>query len=200
MGLSIPEKSAVDIIISKQEGGWKLTHLLGDNDGGWTYAGVTASTFNDWIVKKQNSKPFTSKEEFASYLEDGNKDISDTIYDIYEANFVRPLQLEHLPNSLFCILLSCAINDGVDAAISILQAATNSYYAKFNPRWQPLIVDGELGEHTIEAVNGAVMVGNVLFSKFLYHWTLHYVRIVKKKIDDLQFLEGWINRVEFWRS
>lgn len=222
-----PEAQAIiDTIIEKQEGGWLLTENKNDPDGGWTYAGVTASVFN----KKFNSTytysamhdNFTSNENIYMI----NKDI----YDIYFEQYYLPLHLSELPTSIRGPLFSCAVNCGTETAVSILQAA----YNKGMEQQDHIKVDGNLGPITIRSMQYVASRGD-LKDYFLREWMLHYINLVQEnaaaafeafeyvkliqnnttasynvsvamkaksdfpKVNRAASFEGWFNRIDFWR-
>lgn len=54
--ISAAEKAIIEKVLILDEGGWTLSHLGGDNDGGWTYAGCTSYTYMNFVYPgKQRS-------------------------------------------------------------------------------------------------------------------------------------------------
>lgn len=203
MTISPEGKELIDLIVGKQEGGWVLSENKGDNDGGWTFGGVTANTFNklfrdvatDAIFYRLDCKESLNEQDTAQLIERG--------YEIYQSEFIKPLQLFSLPSSIRGPLLSCAINCGVKEAVMILQRALNAWD---NSETKPLVVDGNFGDETKGRINSIqnyqVWIG--IKTQFLREWMRYYIKLCDnnndpKSILHSQFLEGWFNRVEFWR-
>lgn len=214
MTVEIPTaiKQLLDKIITDQEGGWKLTSNANDPDGGWTYAGATRTTVLAYLQEG------FSEQDFLDLIKTRQPDTDALIYRIYYEKYCQPLQLEKLPTILQGPVLSCAINRGVETAVKILQGCLLN-----------ITCDGNLGSRTLAAIEAhhdplSGMDGYVLLQeKFLREWTRSYIRLVVenakafqrsllyqdagdpeyKKLRPTIFradsLEGWFNRVEYWR-
>jgi lysozyme family protein len=175
--LSASTQQLLDIIIEKQEGGWILSHDKDGGDGGWTFAGITATALKKYPDFQSANSPIPTKEQ---------------IYDIYEKEFV-PENFEKLPLALRGSLLSACINCGKETAIKLLQTTCNVYGGR-----EVIIVDGILGTRTLNAVI-AFHYDSFIRPQFLKQWMLHYIRICVAIPSKLPFLEGWFNRAEYWR-
>lgn len=215
MSLTPELRSILDTIIEKQEGGWVLygSNTDDDPDGGWTYAGVTAKLWEKYYKK------FVSKEDFKYFL--NNNKAKPAIELVYEEEFIIPLQLSKFSTLLQGPLLSCAINRGMSNAVKALQLALNFHVQTANI----LKIDGQLGPKTLErATVKLASISDIVFyrDKFLYHWTLQYINLVQENAEAWRdyakfingdsrkiksepsvlratYLEGWYQRVEFWR-
>jgi len=197
-----------------QEGGWKLTENPNDPDGGWTYAGVTSKTYNEFLAK-------LSPHAVCSYstirdIVDGaidlptQRELNENIIKIYFNEYYIPARavvrnlLQEPGLELEGYELSCVVNVGLAAFEQIANEAHASE-----------------SSHELAAHEG----------HFCYHWMMHYIRLVQKNAEAWQasakafqncyhnlqhgrdigeavcpktlraeFLAGWFNRVEHWRG
>lgn len=223
MSLTPELRSLLDIIIEKQEGGWVLhgSNTDDDPDGDWTYAGVTAKLWEKYHRKD------VSKLEFQEFL--ATNIGRSAIEFIYEEEFISSLKLSKFPALLQGPLLSCAINRGVSNAVKALQLSINDALEGSSAHFGDLKIDGNAGPKTWQAFNYVVGNDDEkLKERFLYHWTLQYINLVQENAEAWRdravylfeigntgkskvnyhkepsvlratHLEGWFNRVEFWR-
>lgn len=95
-------------VIENDEGGWVLTKISGDNDGGWTYGGMTARKFREyypgitheniaWVVSQADSKEALRQIIVRIYFQDYMQVAASII------NFKENIQRYHL---------SCIVNCG----------------------------------------------------------------------------------------
>lgn len=208
-------KTAIDRIVKDQEGGWKLTSNVNDPDGGWTYAGVTYKTFSEYWNDHLGTHPATDCHTvagMASLITSFPEDAEADVYSIYYGKYCDPINFDKLPTILQGPLLSAAINIGPEDAVNILQGILQC---------KP---DGNLGSKTLAAIEHWTLDADdekLLVPAFLREWTRHYIHLVVEnakawrssantiqagQIDKLPAvfragdLEGWFNRVEYWRS
>lgn len=226
MIISPEEKALLDTIVEKQEGGWKLEpEDKNDLDGGWTYAGVTRNTLEHYLYSKTpESKLDWTLDVIQEYLKPPDEDKARRlIYELYKNRFIDKLSLFQLPAAIRGPLLSAAINIGVEEAVKLLQRSLNT---GFNVDHR-IKVDGNLGPVTVKAMVGWMQF--VDLPEFLSEWMRFYINLVQengrawrlcaisharvqtgqdldKPITPLpktlrsEYLEGWFNRIEFWRS
>jgi len=109
-------RQAILQVIENDEGGWVLSSDPDGGDGGWTYAGVTATTFNSF----QGNKNYT-KQYLISDMENSLDELKQIIYSIYYKNYFSSL-ITFDPD-LRAMELSCAINCGPAAARKIAFAS-----------------------------------------------------------------------------
>lgn len=181
--------SAIECIIKEQEGGYVLSSDPDGGDGGWTFAGITRTTF----FAHANSAP--TKAAVAALIVNTSsveyRDFIATIHSIYETQYV-PMYFQELPQLLHLPYLSASINCGLTSAVEILQVALNML-----PGLHSLVeVDGKLGPLTMSDV--AACHEADLRDAFMWAWMKHYVAIVLSKPEKLQFLVGWSNRILHW--
>jgi len=188
------QKEQIDTVIAKDEGGWKLTHNANDPDGGWTYAGVTHSTFNAYWKKKYpgSNRDMVFNDVLAILNGDvkGQKELDEDVYQIYFEEYYEPMAVHMKAPIISTAILSCAVNIGVENAKKVWDACVA------NPP---------------NTANG---------STFLREWTRYYIHLVRDnakawrdfavldhgdlmkmpKIFRAGDLEGWFNRVERYRT
>jgi hypothetical protein len=106
---------AIEEIIQKDEGGWKLTANKDDPDGGWTYGGCTKKL----LVTKGVALEICSFADMYHYCNDPKIDAmnKELIRRVYYEEFYAPL----VKKFGYCdaAMLSCAVNCGVQTAIDI---------------------------------------------------------------------------------
>ena len=182
----LPENiiTALDDIIINQEGGWKIWHTEGDDDGGWTLAGVTATTFiryhgNTYADSNDNLLKISVITQLWKAVPDL---VRQDIYAIYNIEYILPLRLDKLPSTITAPLLSCAINCGTKTAINLLQRAI------------AVTEDGIIGPATIAAASKS----DNLLADFLAWWKYHYEVIANHDPSKEKFMAGWINRVDYY--
>lgn len=191
----------LNTVIQQQEGGWVLTQEPDGSDGGWTYGGMTAKTFNEYRVKHCGAIALT----FEMVQETLKETMQTLVMECYQDTFIHPI-IQYLPDILVGPFLSASINCGEDAACRALQSALNMCTTYKTPGNQMLAVDGEPEDKTKQAIEYIVnmptapMSSLYLHDYFLWEWLRHYIRICVTNPAKLPDLEGWFNRVEFWRA
>lgn len=82
MTIYAAEKVTIDTVLINDEGGWVLNHLDNDNDGGWTYAGVTCTIYMSFVYPGRAR----SYQEMEAIIQSPLLDkVKDNVYDIYYA-------------------------------------------------------------------------------------------------------------------
>jgi lysozyme family protein len=208
-------KQLLDKIIEKQEGGWVLTENKDDPDGGWTYAGVARKLWQETI-----GHPNVTYALIKEDIERSVDEAKDSIYDVYQIAFIGPLQLDKFPETIRGPLLSAAINIGVEQAVKLLQSCLP--YAK-----EDGIVGPETIKLTSTAYQSGVIIKDKFMKAWMRYYiklvqenaeewrdayeTAAYacnqyamgkgMQVYKSPPHTLcaTQLEGWFNRVEFWR-
>lgn len=207
-------KTLIDNLIINDEGGWKFDEQQ-DNDGGWTYAGVTAKVYTAYFWEDHKGiYPLSMFKEIVDKVPEKAKEL---IYEIYYINYYKQLQLDKLPSEIQAAFLSCAVNCGVMTAVKILQRSINFIDA---PELEILKIDGLTGPSTIQTVNQCHPT--YLINRFLKEWMGYYINLVQQdyihicdspianeniqelykiihRNNHVESLEGWFNRVERYR-
>lgn len=190
MTLTPANKYIVDSVIKDDEGSWKLTANANDPDGGWTFAGVTKTT---WIKYKGNELRQWNYEDMAKHIAENFNDIATTIYEIYADEYLIPcvsiLKNASYPwvSDLGTKYVSCIINVGQDGFTKIIKNCK-----------KPGKDHGD-------------------YPDFCYHWMMYYIHLVQENAEAWQTyardtaknlapktlrsenLAGWFNRVERYR-
>ena len=183
MPLTNIQKGTIDFIIMNDEGGWVLSSDSDGGDGGWTYAGVTARTFN-----RVYGAAYT-RSDILVVLEDARRKeiFVEQIYNLYLNEFYLPAHIDAMPtDKLAQVMLSVAINCSPQIALTILQRAVGAND------------DGIWGKETNTKL--AALAPIVTLKNLIREWARHYIRIVQNNPTKLPFLMGWFNRVEKYRA
>jgi lysozyme family protein len=187
----------IEAFIRQDEGGWVLTQHPGEQDGGWTFAGITAK-----LASKVGYD--IRLDVIKEAIKDGNIPITlrELIFDCYYTVFYKPLKIDSLPIVIRPCLFSAGVNIGVGEAVQLAQIACNCWHVSHRNGEEalPLLkVDGKMGEKTLACIRNAY--GDYLVELFLREWHRHYIRLVKFKPTEFNInrLEGWFNRVERYR-
>lgn len=155
----------VAAIIKDDEGGWILETDPIDEDGGWTYGGMTAKLWRDYYPKTTWDDIHgwsIPSEERALFQQ--------TIICIYYQEFYIPLLKgalaaeTRIPSQM---MVSAAVDCGVESARSFIQTG--------------IAVTGKGSDGQKEA--------------FLAAWKEHYFAILRNRPQDIKYIHGWINRV-----
>lgn len=195
MTLSTQVIGYLDDIIINEEGGWKLTSDPNDNDGGWTFAGVTRKTWEAYQSKVTNTSVTISIEEIKEEIVRDIDLAKRTVYAIYEYEFVKPIQqLCRNGNDTFPTptILSCAINVGPETAYNIWKSnAGKSFIDNWHGYYFGLIKknaeawrDYALYLEWCQSPGNFPKVGNE----------------EKPKTLRAEYINGWYNRVERYRK
>lgn len=176
--------TVLDLIIVRQEGGYRIIQEPDGSDDGWTFAGITRTTWKDMYEADY------SIGDINRMLLNDRSGLISKVWDVYEKKYVLPLQLSEFDITLHGPLLSAAINLGLEGATRILQVC-------IDPAASYIKIDGIMGPATIYAYYTNKQ--RVSVTDFLYIWMRDYVRICVAKPEKLRDLEGWLNRVEYWR-
>ena len=131
-----------------------------------------------------NSNDFGGETNFGiSKKSYPNIDIKNLTIDqakqIYNKDYWIPIQGDQIIDQDFATaLLDFAVNAGVVTAIKQVQKCLN------------IISDGIFGPKTLFAIN----TNGYLTKLFAKTRSSYYINIVKQKPNQIEFLEGWINR------
>jgi len=151
---------ALQIVLS-WEGGY------GDDfrdPGGATNFGITFKTLSDW-----RKKPITKQDVIDLRMDEAS--------EIYKALYWGPAYCDKLPDALAIAVFDCSVNQGVDRAKKLLQAALG------------VPQDGKFGPQTFAAINRNDE--EHLLKEFMAKRAMHYSSL--KNL--LTFGYGWFQRL-----
>ena len=113
----------INDFIVRDEGGFILTSDPDGGDGGWTYAGITAHTWNSYF---ENVTP-ASREVIQLALKSGVEDVNKAVVEIYYNNYLVPAAT-HVGCSTDDITpheFSCIVNCGEEGFKQIYNGVKN---------------------------------------------------------------------------
>jgi lysozyme family protein len=188
----LADKKLIQQIIVDQEGGWKLTSNKDDPDGGWTYAGVTFRTYEEYLDRVHSHNHPYWEDGIEGMIAEHQYNLFDEIKEVYWMGYVAPIkELLDAEYRLMGPVVSCAVNLGMDDAIKCLQSSYNNSFLVDTPQAQ-LIVDGIAGPVTKNAILYKMIeyrglndanVFAVWKSKFLHAWTQTYAKLVAENAE-----------------
>lgn len=158
-------------VINRDEGGWKLNPSdTNDQDGGWTFGGVTAKAYQAY-----SGRILTRKD-----VEDGKLGQGECIefyYDEYCVKFTEYFEHDSMNEAEF----SCAINLGVQQAINFAKASQN-FEKSWRDYYVKLVVDNARAwkEYAKELENETAKPS------------------MKPKTFRAEYLAGWLARVDMY--
>lgn len=123
---------AIGALVSSDEG-QELETDPNDNDGGWTYCGMTSKLFTAYF-------PEVTLDLVKQWLADpvSKEALIDAVYSVYYQEFYLPLS--HYEDRPQPVHLSCAINCGESIAVSLIQqcglGTINDRTLKFCSLWK----------------------------------------------------------------
>lgn len=186
----IPEsvRAMISDIIMKEEGGWHLSSNPNDNDGGWTYAGVTATTW--YTYTKQ---PF-SYSGMVKQLATDPQDVANHIFDIYFEEYYLVLA-KNRTDQVLQEELSCAINVGVGTAVGLIQKVKDTktdFLTVWHMYYFNLIkMNARAWKAYAEYLEWIAKGGPAVSDQEV---------VMKPKTLRAEFINGWFNRVERYRD
>lgn len=108
---------------------------------------------------------------------------------VYYEQYYLPAQCDKLPSASALVLLDAAVNEGVPAAVRILQSAVGT------------TPDGDVGPITLQAITNAVYAHPDLFNEILWQRVAAYDTISKENPTNQRFLAKlWIPRLLYTRQ
>lgn len=137
--------------------------------GGDTMEGITQDTYNSY--RKSLSLPPKSVEQITDY----------EVSDIYTEMYWQPAHCADLPLKLSVVHFDWCVNHGVTGAIKTLQAAVG------------VTPDGVYGPLTAQACNAD---DEDIISAYDTLRRVRYHSIVENDATQMQFLKGWLARVD----
>jgi hypothetical protein len=177
----------INWVVEKQEGGWMLTLNANDPDGGWTFGGVTATTYSKHMGRVIScneiaSAIFSNKDQVISNC----KEIYYNSYYLPAVKILESFWKEDMEGRLETYELSCIINLG-EASFEAIVNETKSYIepADFQNAWEAHYFS--LVKQNAEAWQRyALTLSNTYNSKDPAN---------RPTTLRAEFLHGWINRV-----
>ncbi len=110
-----------------------------------------------------------------------NNDLLRSVRDFFRVHFWQPVKGDEITaQEVADKLYDAGVNMGVGTAIRLMQGALG------------LTVDGIVGPHTIEAMNGADPADAL--SRFKDLRIAHYKEIVENHPEDEKYLDSWVAR------
>lgn len=153
------------------EGGY--SNAPGDH-GGATQYGVTQAVYSAW--RKLKTQP-VQDVKYITYAEAAT---------IYFEQYWLPMKCDVLPPPVDLVVFDMAINSGNGRAAKMLQTAIG------------VTADGAIGRASLAAV--AKLEPKTLAIRYLDAREAFYHQLVANDATQQQFLNGWINRVNFLRG
>lgn len=150
------------------EGGGR-THTVRGDPGGTTKWGISQRAYPDRDIAS------LTKDE-AAFL--------------YRRDYWEAVRADLLPPELRPHVFDSAVNQGTSKAVRLLQEALN-LYATITPHGEFVVVDGELGPHTLDVVRD--YPPERLTTLFRHLRAQHYVQLAEAGRG--KFLFGWLKRV-----
>lgn len=166
-------------VITIDEGGWVLSHLQGDSDGGWTFAGVTSSNLLSFIDEKFPASEISLVNLHDSLVKATPSDMvnwQDLVKQLYYEKYFLP-------------------------AMTILKVDFNFVVEDYvSPAEVSAIIN--CGPGGFRSIVDATRKKGVDYNEknFRDVWEDHYISICRADPSKLQFLQGWINRVRRYRD
>ncbi|MCW8965193.1 MAG: hypothetical protein OQK82_00690 [Candidatus Pacearchaeota archaeon] len=119
-------------------------------------------------------------------------------FSIYEKRYWAPLNLdaiEKLSTPITQELADTAANQGVNRAARFLQRALNVLNNKAT-QWPDLVVDGQLGDKTIEALKKYLFIRGIAGEVVLFNMLnslqgAFYIELAERREKDEEFIFGW---------
>lgn len=150
----LPQIQTITAVVQRDEGGWILSKNSQDNDGGWTYGGMTAKKFHEYFPK-------VTLVDMKNWIPDPkvSQVIREKIVCIYYQDFLIPVmkQLQSLYAPAPCYL-SCAINCGMGGLEHILEETPEAEHSvsKFMSAWKDYYFHllAANPEHSSEFIHG----------------------------------------------
>ncbi|MTI29475.1 glycosyl hydrolase 108 family protein, partial [Xanthovirga aplysinae] len=163
-------------------------NLAGDK-GGETYGGISRVYWPEWrgwrIIDEYKNKygPLTNNQRI------DNSELDRQIKDFYYSNFwVKIYGNFILDNYIATTIFDSYVNAGING-IRPVQKAVNII-------GKTIVVDGIMGPETYGAINDLINEGKAvpLFDTIKKKRESYYISIAKG--SNVQFLKGWLNRVD----
>jgi len=156
----------------RNEGGYKLHHVVGDN-GGLTFAGISANSHPQWPGWRLLRDLDSNGQQDPQLIE--------LVFSFYHYNFWKKINGDMITNQKVAeSLFDFAVNAGLSAAVKLAQGVVDT------------TPDGIIGPITLSKLNECNE------SLFVSHYALanitRYAKIVTNNENQNKFLLGWINR------
>lgn len=161
------------------------------DSGGETFKGISRVHFPDW-----------EGWEVIDRMTEGTKlhevpELQNAVENFYLTNFwnrVRGSSINDCP--LAEAMFDAAVNMGVHQSVKFAQSAVNILRAKGKVSLtEELVVDGQMGDLTVEALNRAsAEAADALLKMYGAHRMNHYGKLVVEYPKNTVFLKGWQRR------
>lgn len=173
-------------LIIRYEGGPKVTNHPADR-GGVTKYGITQGS---WVA-------YCNRMRFPTSRRDVTKITADDAVAFYRNLFTNSCSLPFLPTpGLQHFVFDCVVHHGAKRAGSLLQRAVNDVLRAYHSKLPPLVVDGNVGEKTLAAVEMVVKSNRSMLMEMLRLNRVNLIkRIIEQRPDQRVFYKGWLNRI-----
>ncbi len=165
----------IENLVMYEEGGYNYS-LVDKDRGGLTFAGLSENLLRQYSLYGLRAKQIPQ----------------DRVHNIYEREFIGPMNLDQMPEHVAVPLFSAGVNIGPHTAAKLWQRALST------TRDIDLAVDGVIGQLTLKATQKVArkqLSSQRVLAEFYRLWMHHYVDLVRRDLDQLGFLTGWTNRV-----
>jgi len=151
--------------VLESEGGF--AKLDGDS-GGTTNLGVTQKVWESWV-----GHPVTEDDMKALTIDD--------VKPLYKMEFWHAVQADVLPVAIDYMCFDCAVNDGPNRAVILLQQSVGA------------VVDGRLGPQTLASINNYYAANKIsLIERYSDAKEAYYKSLKTFPL----FGKGWLNRID----
>lgn len=183
------------LITLGHEGGY-VNHP--SDPGGETFRGITRRSHPEWpgwkIIDAAKAQP-----GFPRSL-DGDIDLGALVAQTYRDRYWAPIHGDHIPDQgIANELFDSAVNAGVTRATAWLQESLDVLN---RGGWVDLVVDGIMGQATLDALSACVRAGDAgsLLLMMNIRQGDHYFRLASRNTAMRAFVRGWLKRVELRRK
>lgn len=178
----------------KNEGHYSFNEI---DRGGETYCGISRKSHPLWpgwqIIDTINAEERSSLDQVVV------RKLSTHLDNFYYTEFWTRLHGDEIISQAVAnVVFDIAVNMGISTSVKFLQRACNSLGT--NLKASDLVIDGIIGDRTIERVNYlTTKVENlyVLVKMLLFQQGMRYMDIMDKDHSQRIFCRGWINRVKY---
>lgn len=205
MEIPEPVQKLIELVVRNDEGGFRLAPIdKNDQDGGWTFGGITSSLYNKCYTQ-EDQRPIDVKTIEQIVMADKMQHLIDDCMQIYFQVFCIPLV--HVTNEpglnrdISAMELSCFINIGQEKFMEIYRQAHNMsglYKDNFLKQWRQYYCH-LVGANSQAWHDWGVALETLIDKTMEYPSSSdEYDELQNKKPKTLRskYLSGWIARVD----
>lgn len=173
------ERKLIKFLLDNLEGGY--ANIKGDA-GGETYRGIARNFWPKWEGWKlvDSHKPLKSNQVINC------QPLEEKVYEFYDINFYRPLNVDGVNNHLLSSHLFCyGVHAGTITAAKLLQKSVNAVTKA------GIAEDGKIGSITLGYLNG----------KSADAITIEYINAISRKYQTSKFAKAFqarLNKISIW--